>query len=260
MNIVVLTIMHCRRQIQREPETLTLPPLNPYRGPENRILGPEPPSTRLACKHPSFPIKLKNMREQPWDLRNITSHHERWYQNILTCELLTQENSSQLALPLEGLLNESLPDELLSQLERNSRVTQALALKLHYKNHPNLELVAWKAGFTCAQERWKNISQDARNDFRYILAALRDCPFSGYPDQDGFLVLRALINKIELELRLCPHESNVPEVRAVANELCTLQSHWMRGFVQQLNPRVNFTYRPRSATQSRCSQQWALQD
>jgi hypothetical protein len=205
------------------------------------------------------------MREQPWNLRKINSDQERWYQNILELQFLTE---AWLGLPhvvpshLEARLENDFAEEFLTDLEKKTWMTHALTLSAQIKNLKSLKQISWDAGNSCAQKRWSKFPQELKKDLRGMLAALRDSPFSEFPHRESFLLVRSLAHQVDLELKSCPHENLYPEIQRVSNELCELHSCWMHGFLQHLNPKIKLEYIQRSFSHAhrpvRCVQKWCF--
>ncbi len=230
------------------------------------------------------------MRENPWHLRIPTTEHFQWFSNLVELHeittawlqevqterpsyLLTRGLSPELTKnlwmldhfsknKLEDFLDDTTPEHLLSRLEHTLWAVQAWTLNHFYEHseakHRNatetvLEQICWKQGRKCAETRWKLLTNQGNQDLRNILLAFKHSPFSGYPQGDSFLIKRATPAQIQIELRACPHQIQFTEVKPIANELCKLHSHWMRGFAYALNHRVNTEFEIQTP---RCLQTW----
>lgn len=211
---------------------------------------------------------LKMEREAtPHQLRRVLSPSVQ--ESLWMLEKLTQ---SSIPNDLESLLDDSKPAEMLSRLEYTVWAVQAWTVMNILDKTPReersamrnvLEQSSWKSGRACAKRRWPEFPDGYRSDLRGILAAFRSSPFSGYPRHSTFLVKRATGSELQLELLGCPHQSRYLEVQAVADDLCHLQTHWMRGFAYALNPTVMLDYLPVQRSQfrarsgnRRCLQSW----
>jgi len=180
------------------------------------------------------------------------------------------ENLTSRTVPkdLEDFLDESYPDELLDKLQQTIWVMHSWSLRSIFEQTPRdewaalrnvLEQSSWKAGRDCCKRRWKQIPVYATKNLRGILAAFQDSPLSGYPKFSSFLIKRATAMELDLELLQCPHNSPFLEVETVADDLCPLHTHYMRGYVYHLNTTVLMDYKNGirgSKKQDRCSQRW----
>lgn len=232
------------------------------------------------------------MREQTWFSRRPTATHEQWFRNLVDLNELTNAWIKQLQQTerathsmsrgvgaditdqmwmlgwlgnqgLESLLDDTLPDDTLGRLDRTVWAVQGLALgSLHSKSGANkqaldtqLEQIAWKQGRLGAEMRWPRLAKSGKAGLREAFHAFAHSPLSGYPHRDGFLIKRALSDEILVELRACPHRSHYPEVAPVADRLCRLHAHWMRGFAYALNSKTSLEH---VIQEPRCVQRWHL--
>lgn len=165
---------------------------------------------------------------------------------------------------LETLLDDTLPEDLLGRFNETVETVQAWVLQssLDQATSTNKDFLlsrmgqaSWRAGRECSIKRWKEPSRQGMDDLRGVLASFKTSPILGFPSEDGLLVCRATSSEIILELRACPHQSSNPAVHRVADELCQLQSHWIRGFVYPLNSKICVDH---SRTGNICSQRWYL--
>lgn len=232
------------------------------------------------------------MREQPWHLRHATVKHEQWFHNLVELHELTNDWLQALqgdkkptyqitrgltkavvqnlwmldslsGTELEPLLDEEGAELTLARLDHTVWAVQAWTLASLLEKTENaeksalvssLEQSCFKMGRKCAESRWPQPQVDrVQFDLRAIIESLRDCPLSGLPFGDGFLVKRAICSNVQLELRACPHHSTYPEVEKIADELCSLHVHWMRGYCYALNNRV--TVESKTA-KPRCTLDW----
>ncbi len=182
------------------------------------------------------------------------------------------EQAADLALQadtaggLESLLDDTSPDDCLGRIEMAIQSLQGWTLRSILDRTPpdglasllgQLEQSSWKSGAACGALRWKNPDPAEYSDLRAVLFAFRDNPLCAVKHKDGILVRRAIRREISLELRICPHQSGNAAIASVASELCSLYSHWIRGFVYSLNPKVYVDYQPGSPT-LRCVHQWRV--
>jgi hypothetical protein len=232
------------------------------------------------------------MRENPWHIRVPNTEHYQSFKNLIDLHELTTGwlKEIQLERPsylltrglskkvvenlwmldslsekdLESFLDDTWPDEVISQLEHTVWAEQAWTLS-HIQGKTTatsrvaletvLEQTSWKAGAINAQSRWSVFSKRDNLDLKDILLALNDSPFSGYPRGNGFLIRRSIPSEIQVELRICPHQIHFPEVKSVADRLCRLHAHWMRGFAYFLNNKVIMEHVVQSP---RCTQRWSF--
>ena len=169
---------------------------------------------------------------------------------------------------LDDLLDDTSPDDLMSRLEHTVWAVQSWTLYYLLEQtsqdggtqalQNQLEQIAWKCGRDSANSRWKDLPARAREDLRGISATLRSTPMSGFPDNNGFLIRRAIPNELHIEMVCCPHSSVFSEIRPVQDELCALHAHWMRGFVYALNTGISLNYRKKSHDNPHCRYHWTL--
>jgi hypothetical protein len=229
--------------------------------------------------------------ESPWHLRLPTNEHYQWFRNLVDLHAITvswrdelkvtqamtmitrgadgETRRAQLAVPesfnaeldalaetpLETLLDDTWPQDLLGRLEQAVWATQSATLQgLLQKTEgasdreslaSRLEQICWKLGRKCAETRWPELAARSEPDLRAIVLALNDTPFTGYPLRDGFLAKRMLRNEALLELRACPHQARHLEIaglKEVADPLCRYHAHWLRGYAYALNSKVSSDY------------------
>jgi hypothetical protein len=168
---------------------------------------------------------------------------------------------------IDTFLDDTLPEDMLGRLERAVWAVQSWTLnrlldRASAAEKPSLramlEQIAWKSGRKAAAARWKDLPAASREDLRGLLLAMTDSPFTGQLGLDAFLVRRALPREIELELRVCPHQIPHPETRGqpIAEELCGLHAHAMRGFLYELNNGVSLEHQCAGKDSGRCTQRW----
>lgn len=176
------------------------------------------------------------------------------------------ESAPKAGAGFDTLLDDSEPTDLLTRLEHTVHAVQALTLS-HLLERAQaddrtallnqLEQNSWKAGRLCGETRWSTLSREARGDLRAALSALRDSPMSGLPHHDNLLVKRVIAEELQLELLGCPHQSRHNEVRSTADALCSLHTHWIRGFAYAINTRLSIEHWP-ATSQRRCQLIWSL--
>lgn len=181
------------------------------------------------------------------------------------------ERVAQSAAPagesLESLLDDTSPDDLLMRLEHAVHLVQAITLRSMLDRVESasarsltgqLEQASWRTGRDCAARRWPTLARAPVEDLHGVVAATRGNPFHGSGDSDPLLVQRLVSHELRAELRACPHQSPIPATRAVADELCALHAHWLRGFSYALNSRVVIEHFPAPEPGARCRQRWFL--
>lgn len=250
------------------------------------------------------------MREHPWHLRKLgTITHYRFSHlaeiHRLTLDWLTELNQNRPAyeltrsfsdrsgLPLsedhqrvldglithdfDSLIGAQSPQTVLSSIERIIFVTQAWTLTWILEKTPApdlsnviaiLEQQSWNSGKRVAEQNWnQSLGQSSLEE---ALLAYVSSAFSDWNTNRSLFVRRATRSEISLLLLSCPHQSKYTEVRAQADLLCTLYSHWTRGFLFALNNKIRFaasqTELPKPGqrfpsgtnAERRCVQSWTL--
>lgn len=167
---------------------------------------------------------------------------------------------------VEDFLDDTSPEDVLGRLEHAVWAAQAWTLTHFYLQTAEdsrkaldsvLEQLCWKAGRRCAESRWQTLlpttsttnsagttrtqleaehDKEGRMDLRDVVLAFRDSPCSGTSHREPFLIRRAVREKVELELLSCPHRMPYHEVAAVADRLCELHWHFLKGYAYALNP------------------------
>ena len=219
------------------------------------------------------------MKESPWHLRLPTTEHYQWFRNIMELHQLTQTWQRKLQIipscvgnqfegvdealqqlephsefNLENILDDSQIEELLNQYHYSVWLYQALSVKqIGEKEFPLLKEISWSLGKLCAEKRWAKLPKKHALPLRKALFALQDSPLSGYPHREAFLIKRSIDSELQIELKHCPHQSVIPEVKSVADLLCTYHSQWMQGFAAALNPKIQIEHQHRTP---RCLQRW----
>ena len=229
----------------------------------------------------------------PWHQRSPVTEHYQWFRNLVELHELTKAWLTEVQIDrpsyfltrgfsrrvgenlwmleslsekkMEDFLDDTHPNDMLARLDHAVWAVQAWTLT-HFQIHcpPGdreslsslFEQLSWKAGRKCAQTRWKNLISTRPNpslDLKTILLALHDSPFAGYPQKNPFLIQRALTQEITLELFCCPHQQKYHEVGVVADRLCELHWHWLRGYAYGLNSKTSGELKKSSP---RCIQHW----
>ena len=246
--------------------------------------------TLPSSPRPPGEVSSEHMREHPWHTRRPTAEHFERFKNVIDAHGITTGWLSDLAPEqskqseteshvlrramapgihqkmktleeftqrtvtggLEGLLDESYPDEVLERMENAVWTVQAWLLKSVLEKTEKserpatrnlLEQSSWKSGRSCALKRWPQFPKKAKEDLRGICNALQGSPMK------GFLIRRATAWDLQLELMACPHSNLRTEVKEMAHELCSLHAHWMRGFIYAFNTTIVLTHemRPKNA-------------
>ena len=185
------------------------------------------------------------------------------------------EQAADLALQadsegsFESLLDDTSPEDLLGRIELAIHSLQGWMLRSILDRTPveglapllgQLEQSSWKSGRECGALRWKNPDAIELSDLRAVVLAFRDNPLCIGVHKDGILVVRSTRQEVRLELRICPHQSQNAATLSVADELCGLQAHWIRGYLYSLNPKVYVDYLPRTPdTGQRCTHRWRVE-
>ncbi|MDR3608709.1 MAG: hypothetical protein P4M08_15200 [Oligoflexia bacterium] len=142
---------------------------------------------------------------------------------------------------LEDLLDDTSTDDVLSRLDHTVWSVQAYTLaKLLERANSSaplksvLEQTSWKLGRNCAEKRWSELNPLSRKNVAELVLALNDTPFGN----DGVLMIRITAREAHFEMLRCAHQQSSNEVRSVADALCGLHAHWLKGFAYGLNPAV----------------------
>jgi hypothetical protein len=175
------------------------------------------------------------------------------------------ENPSERGL--DALLDDTSAEDVLSRLERTIWAAQAYTLgQLLERTEASersvldsiLEQTSWKLGRAYAEKRWSLLAPENRQNIGRILLAFGDTPFGTAPfgssnEGRSFLVLRSTEPEAHIELHHCPHQSVYSEVNRIADELCTIHHHWVRGFAYGLHHRLQVSQYKNT---HRCGQRW----
>lgn len=174
---------------------------------------------------------------------------------------------------LQNLLDDTLPEDLLARLERAVWLMQSVILSqiLDYSTNSSstrivvslLEQASWKQGRRCAQFSWPNLTSQKNDpahveDLRRLFVVLQDglwAPYGQATHGSEYLIKRALPHELSIELRACPHQYSLVESPHVADSLCQMHFHWVRGFIYAMNPRVQIE---KSTARSHCSLKWGF--
>jgi hypothetical protein len=164
------------------------------------------------------------------------------------------ENPSERGL--EALLDDTSVEDVLARLERTIWAAQAYTLSQLLERTPAeersvldsiLEQISWRLGRNFSERRWAKLSEDSRKNLRRLLLAFGDTPFGSVPfgsanEGHSFLLLRATEHEAKIELHHCPHQSSYSEVLTIADELCAIHHHWIRGFAYGLHNRLQVAH------------------
>jgi hypothetical protein len=213
------------------------------------------------------------MREHPWNVRRVTHRHLHDHRNLLDLHFLTHAwtsaaqtgDTASLSNPFDKeptLEDDTSPEDVLLRLEQAVLATQFEALSNRLKAKPTrreaaalepsatlsaLDELSLQAGRECAERRWPKDAEELTplapmtpGDRRKLLAALYHSPLAGRWGPDAFLVRRALISEVSVELLNCPHckSSEGRADAATVAALCQQQFHWLRGYLGHLNPAI----------------------
>ncbi len=160
-------------------------------------------------------------------------------------ELLQRTHPSRWDSNRDALLMDQYPEEALRHLEVSIPTIQAILLQRLLAEtaeeelpalRASLEQSSWAAGRACSARRWPSVTLPAVTDVRGLFTALLDSPF--FEEARRPVLERALPHSVSAILLDCPHQSGQPEIRGVADILCDLRVHMMRGFLYPLQSRL----------------------
>lgn len=165
---------------------------------------------------------------------------------------------------MEAVLQAEMPAELLQRFERTVLVFQAAGLGMLLEKTPKgeqpalvnlLEQSSWRAGKTHAESEWKGAPISLLRD---VLSCLRDSPLGVYEGRPRVLVIRSTRNEMLMEVRSCPHTSQIPEVKQFAEALCRLHARWVAGFIQGVMPTIRLDHQcPVGSGRGYCGEVWS---
>jgi hypothetical protein len=195
-----------------------------------------------------------------------TSNREPFQGLARALETLALGNASPDQLI--DLLDDTQPVDLLSRLEQVVHEFRAAALTTIRESAPDnrwaenralLEQLSWNAGKRWGESHWRESQALSPLDLRPTLQAFRLAPIFPFLPRRPLLVQRELAREARFELLQCPHASPLAEVRALADDLCALDSHWARGFLYALNPQAQIEEaRTEGVQPPRCLRVWSL--
>jgi hypothetical protein len=225
-------------------------------------------------------------REHPWNIRRVSHRHLHDQRNLLDLQALTLAWTTPPAAPetepdatdplaprspatpadplaLEAALeDDTWPDDVLQRQEAEVHRAQLHALSARLADGDRLAELSYHAGQEAASRRWMQADPAegsiAPADKRALLLALYHSPLGGRLGREAFLVRRALITEVSVELLQCPHRLAAAKPRggenpALVDELCRQQFSWLKGYFNFLNPAlVPVLSRPRG----RCVVSW----
>jgi hypothetical protein len=175
---------------------------------------------------------------------------------------------------LESLLDDTSTTDVLSRLERTiwsvqgytlakfQERTQGVEAKAALKSI--LEQTCWRLGRNYAEKRWSELPSTTRGSMAQLSLTLNDTPFGNGPDhQCGLLTIRVTEREANFERLQCPHRQAHSEVSNVADSLCNLHFHWIKGFAYGLNPGIKSDSTPSGSDHpvapiARCRIHWTL--
>jgi hypothetical protein len=235
-------------------------------------------------------MELEPIGSTPWHERLATLSHHRRFEYLVELHRLTEtwlrelqverpahslnrglgpevagnlwmlENPSERGL--DSLLDDTSAEEVLSRLERTIWAAQAYTLGQLLERTAEsersvldsiLEQTSWKLGRAYAEKRWAALAPEHRQNIRRLLLAFGDTPFGSTHEGRSFLVLRATEREAQIELHHCPHQSVYSEVKRIADELCLIHHHWIRGFAYGIHHRLQVSQQKNI---QRCGQRW----
>ena len=167
---------------------------------------------------------------------------------------------------LESFLIEHPCEEILPRLEKVIWITQSWLVQHLFEAlasdanslRSTLEQESWRLGKECATRRWGPfITSRKKISLPEVALAFYNSPFSHYPHSDPFLVERSTHSQAWLTRSYCPHLSPFRGVLEVADELCSLHTHGMRGFAFALQPSLQMEHPHPKRT---CIQRWHLHE
>jgi hypothetical protein len=211
-------------------------------------------------------------REHPWHIRRVSHRHLHDQRNLLDLHFLTHSwgtPNAEVENPFDrepSLEDDTSPEDVIRRLEHEVRDTQIQTLSRKLGDAAKLDELSYQAGNECASRRWTEADPRegsiAPADKRALLLALCHGPLSGRLGAQAFLVRRALVTEVTIELLQCPHRlaeskdlrglKGAPSAEAL-DELCRQQFQWLRGYFNFLNPAITPALsRPRG----RCVVSW----
>jgi hypothetical protein len=205
------------------------------------------------------------MREQPWHIRRITSHHAQWYERLIDAQQLTSAwtGKTQCKSSLESLLDDTAPDDLLLRLEEDILGTQYAvleeiltdsALKSEKKTSRllhDLHEQSFDTGLACAKKRWPDLTNKTSENLRSVFVALNSSLWKPQENLALFIAKRLTQHELALEWIGCPHSNPYIKNRTHVDTLCELYVKWIQGFVSAFNSKVSISHH----RNERCCQQ-----
>lgn len=153
---------------------------------------------------------------------------------------------------LRQFMDDTSVDDVVARLEAGVWITQGHTFKHVRDAYPaeerravidNMGQSSWRSGRAHAEIVWKSFPQELRHDVRGIFRAALDSPFLGSSEPGGLLIERQLKTSVTARFPKCAHQSRFPELQAIADDLCTLHTQWLRGFAYALQPRLRIESR-----------------
>jgi hypothetical protein len=172
---------------------------------------------------------------------------------------------------LSALVDDTSTTDVLIRLERTAWSLQAYTLaKLEERTQDPessaslrsvLEQTSWKLGRDYANKRWPELRDATRRNISQLILTLNDTPFGNGPTHSTHLLpIRVTEQEACFEMLQCPHQQAFNEVSAVADALCNLHSHWLKGFAYGLNPAITVDATLRTNGEGRCRHRWHLSE
>ena len=208
---------------------------------------------------------MQQGREHPWNIRRVSHRHLHDQRNLMDWHLLAQAWAPDaITNPFEretSLEDDTWPEDVLSRLETEIRSSQHHVLRDRLTESEQLAERSFQAGAEAAQKRWMQSDAGegsvAPADKRALLLALYHSPLGGRLGPAAFLIRRSLVTEVSVELLRCPHrlaekQTGTPGERAspspstappaLTDELCRQQFHWLRGYINFLNPAITLAH------------------
>ena len=148
---------------------------------------------------------------------------------------------------LSDLIDDTSAEDILWRLENSVWVVQGYTLlnligrttpEDKAALHTMLEQISWKTGRELAEKYSKQIPIMWHEDLRALLPILQDKYLAENGCMNPLLVSRATGCELQLELLTCPHRSKYEEIRLIADELCNLHAHRLRGCAYFFDSRI----------------------
>jgi len=240
------------------------------------------------------------MQTQPWHIRLPLHEHYQKFKNLIDLHAMVQSwlkslemNPSEVTYTLtralspriqekisaiesliptsdpsalDQILDENLPEELLTQMDQIIWAVQGWTLRRILEKTKKddqasvlhvLEQASWRNGRRCSENRWEGLKSDSFNSLNSVLLAFRDSPLGASHARNPFLVKRSTPSEISMIHLECPRKTSREELKPVMKEACNLHNHWIRGFVYGINHSIMVESKFDEASQT-CEHRWDL--